>query len=320
MLLPIVVLIFLATFCLVIVGGLALAGFKESPKTELRRRLRQMARQGNKELPAEVRSEITREMTPTDRLLSRLPLARGLDRRLDRAGLRVTITTFVLISTAVSALLALIAILLTRKLWVAIPTTAGVVLGGAGYLRFLTQRRIDRFTEVFPDALTMIARSLRAGHSFNTAVQLVANEVADPVGELFKAAHDQQSLGLRIIESLSGLNDRIESLDLRFFTTVVSINTEVGGNLSEILEKLAETIKERMRIRNQVRVFTAQGRMSGYVLGALPVITFAAFSILNPSYESVLVREPLGIYILCAAVVLQLVGFLVIRRIIKIKI
>jgi len=259
-------------------------------------------------------------MGPTDRLLSRLPLVRDLDRRLDRAGLRVTITGFFTICTSFAAVLALFAILLTRTLWVAVPVTGAVFLGAAGYLRLLTQRRIDRFTKVFPDALTMMARSLRAGHSFNTAVQLVGTEIADPVGELFKAAHDQQSLGLRITESLSGINDRIESLDLRFFTTVVSINSDVGGNLSEILEKLAETIKERLRIRNQVRVFTAQGRLSGYVLGALPIVAFVAFSILNPTYESALVNEPLGVYILSAAVVLQVIGFLVIRNIIKIKI
>jgi tight adherence protein B len=166
----------------------------------------------------------------------------------------------------------------------------------------------------------MIARSLRAGHSFNTAVQLVGQEVPNPVGELFKMAYDQQMLGLRITDGLSNLNERVSSLDLRFFTTVVCINTEVGGNLAETLDKLAVTIRERLRIRRQVQVYTAQGRMSGYVLGVLPVVAFVAFNILNPGYESALIKEPIGLYVLGFAVCMQLAGLVIIKNIIKIKI
>ena len=133
-------------------------------------------------------------------------------------------------------------------------------------------------------------------------------------------AYDQQQLGLRITDGLANLNERVESLDLRFFTTVVGINSEVGGNLSEVLEKLSVTIRERLRIRRQVRVYTAQGRMSGYILGALPVVAFVLFNILNPTYESVLIKEPMGIYVLVIAACMQLIGLLVIRNIIKIKI
>nr|WP_284694659.1 type II secretion system F family protein [Geomonas sp. Red32] len=166
----------------------------------------------------------------------------------------------------------------------------------------------------------MIARSLRAGHSFTTAIQLVGQEVASPAGDLFKLAYDQQQLGLRLADALAELNGRIDSLDLRFFTTVVAINTEIGGNLSEVLDKLALTIRERLRIRRQVRVFTAQGRMSGYVLGALPVVSFLIISFVYPDYERALFREPTGIYIVVFAAVLQLFGLMVIRRIIRIQI
>jgi tight adherence protein B len=166
----------------------------------------------------------------------------------------------------------------------------------------------------------MVARSLRAGHSFTSAIQLIGQEIPDPVGELFKTAYEQQLLGLRITETLQNLNERIESLDLRFFTTAVAINNDVGGNLSDILENLAETIRERLKIRRQVKVYTAQGRMSGYVLGALPIVTFIIFNILNPKYESVLYKETMGRYVLAFAVFMQLIGFLVIRQIIKIRI
>ncbi len=166
----------------------------------------------------------------------------------------------------------------------------------------------------------MISRSLRAGHSFTSAIQLVGEEIQNPVGELFKTAYDQQLLGLRITESLNNMNERIESLDLRFFTTAIAINNDVGGNLSEILENLAKTIRERLKIRRQVRVYTAQGRMTGYVLGVLPVFTFFMFNILNPHYESVLYKETRGLYVLGLAVCLQVVGLFVIRKIIRIRI
>ena len=320
MLFPIVALIFLTTFCLVVVVCLAVTGVKDSPRSELKRRLRQMARQGSQEMPAELRSEIVRETAPADRFLSHLPLLRGLDRKLDHAGLQLTISSFVTICAGLALAGAALAALLGRTIWFALPGAALTVLCCFGYLQIKARQRAERFTELFPEALTMISRSLRAGHSFNTAVQLVGSEIASPVGELFKTAYDQQVLGLRITDGLTNLNERVESLDLRFFTTVISINSEIGGNLSEILDKLSETITERLRIRKQVRVYTAQGRMSGYVLGALPIVAFIAFHVLNPDYESALTREPLGIYILAGAAFMQLLGLLVIRSIIKIKI
>ena len=320
MLFPIVALIFLTTFCVIVVACLAVSGAQASPRSELKRRLRQMASQGTQEMPTDLRSEIIREMSPADRFLSRWPLAGDLERKLDRAGLHLTVSAFAMICAGVALVATSLAVLATRSFWFGPPAAAASILLSLGYLRVKARLRIEKFTELFPEALTMISRSLQAGHSFNTAVQLVGNEIANPVGELFKMAYDQQMLGLRITDGLNNLNERIESLDLRFFTTVIGINSEIGGNLSEILEKLSDTIRERLRIRKQVQVYTAQGRMSGYVLGALPIAAFIAFNILNPSYESTLIREPLGIYILAGAACLQLLGLLVIRNIIKIKI
>lgn len=320
MLFPIAALIFLAVFCVLVAIYLGVAEVQASPRSELKRRLRQMAGKGQRDLPEGLASEITRETAPLDRLLSRLPLTRGLDRKLDHAGLHLSVTAFVAITLALALAFAAVAVFATKRAISGLPAAAVAHLFTLIFLRVRTLRRVDRFTEFFPEALTMIARSLRAGHSFNTSIQLVGQEIPDPVGELFKTAYDQQMLGLRITDGLTNLNERIESLDLRFFTTIVSINTEIGGNLAEVLEKLALTIRERLRIRRQVRVYTAQGRMSGYVLGALPVVAFILFNIMNPAYESALVKEPLGIYALVLAGCLQLMGLLVIRQIIKIKI
>jgi tight adherence protein B len=148
----------------------------------------------------------------------------------------------------------------------------------------------------------------------------VGQEISEPVGGLFKTAYDQQFLGLRLIDALANMNERIDSLDLRFFTTAVGINTEVGGNLAEILDKLAETIRERVKVRRQVRVYTAQARMSGYILAFLPVIAFILFRFMLPGYEDELLNSTKGIYVLISAAVMQVIGFLVIRKIINIRI
>jgi tight adherence protein B len=319
-LIPIVALIFLTAFCLFVAVYLGLTEQQASPKAELKRRLQRMARSNAKELTPELKAEVTRETSVTDKFFARLPLTRNLDKKLDYAGLNNTVSAFVAVTAGVAFAVALLAGLATKSFLIALlAATASLLLPGV-YLNFKIQQRKDRFTELFPDALTMVARSLRAGHSFTTAIQLVGQEIPSPVGELFKTAYEQQLLGLRITDGLNNLNNRMESLDLRFFTTVVGINSETGGNLSEVLEKLALTIRERLRIRRQVKVYTAQGRMSAYILGALPVVAFVVFGLLNPSYESALIKEPMGIYILAFAAGMQLVGLLVIRRIINIKI
>ena len=320
MLYPIAAFIFLTVFCILVAIYLGVTGVQSSPKSELKRRLRNMARQEAQGISAELRSEITRETAPADQILSRLPFTRNLDQKLDHAGLQLTASAFVLSSAALALTGAAVTAFLTHSAPFSLLAVLASAVLALGFLRFKTRQRTEKFTELFPEALTMIARSLRAGHSFNTAVQLVGQEIADPVGELFKVAYDQQQLGLRISDSLGNLNERVDSLDLRFFTTVVSIHTDIGGNLSEILDKLAVTIRERLRIRRQVQVYTAQGRMSGYVLGALPIIAYVCFNVLNPSYESALIKDPMGISILLVAAGMQLLGLLIIRNIIKIQI
>ncbi|HJV64135.1 MAG TPA: type II secretion system F family protein [Geomonas sp.] len=320
MLFPVAALTFLAVFCICIAVSVAVAERQASPRAELRRRLQRMARKSGSGMPEDLRAEITKETRPSDQFFARFAPTRNLDRKLDQAGLAVSVSLCVSVVVAVAILCSALVMLVTRSLLLCMLAAALSLLLADFFLKIKAQMRREKFTELFPDALSMIARSLRAGHSFTSAIQLVGQEVPSPIGELFKAAYDQQLLGLRITDGLSNMNDRIESLDLRFFTTVVSINSEIGGNLSEVLDKLSLTIRERLRIRRQVQVYTAQGRMSGYVLGALPVVTFVFFYFLHPDYEMALFRDPMGIYILVLAASLQLFGLMVIRKIIRIQI
>ncbi|MBU5612497.1 type II secretion system F family protein [Geomonas azotofigens] len=321
MLVPILIITFLAMFCFCVAIYLGVATVRNSPKYQLKRRLQRLARDKSAQgMPEDLRSEIIREIPPLDQILARLPLTRDLDKKLDHAGLDITASRFLMVTGGITVFALVLILVVWKSVLVALVVAVLVSLVPFAYLQFKIRQRLERFTEFFPDALTMIARSLRAGHSFNSAIQLVGEEIADPVGELFKTAYEQQLLGLRITETLTNLNERIESLDLRFFTTAIAINNDVGGNLSEILENLAKTIRERLKIRRQVRVYTAQGRMTGYVLGALPVVTFILFNVLNPKYESALYKETKGLYVLALAIVLQVVGLFVIRKIIRIRI
>ena len=279
-----------------------------------------MAGQKGSEVPEELRAAVSKGANYADLFLARFPLTRNLATTLEHAGIQARGVTFVALTASAALVAVTLTVLQSGILLLGMLVAAAVVLLAALFLKGKAKRRNVRFTEHFPDALSIISRSLRAGHSFTTAVQLVGQEIPAPVGPLFRAAYDQQQLGLRMTDALVGMNKKIVSLDMRFFTTAVAINSDVGGNLSDVLDKLALTIRDRLRIRRQVQVYTAQGRLSGYVLGALPVVLFGMFSVMNPEYESALLKEPMGRYVLLFAALMQVAGLMIIARIIKIRI
>jgi tight adherence protein B len=188
------------------------------------------------------------------------------------------------------------------------------------WLRYKRSKRIARFEEQFPEALDLLSRAIRAGHAFQTAMGMVADELPPPVGVEFKKAFDQQNFGLPLRDALNEISDRVASLDVRFFVTSVSIQRETGGNLSEILDNLARVMRERFKIRRQVRVHTAHGRFTGYVLLALPAGLALVLTWLSPEHMNLLFKEPLGQAMLVGAMVMQAVGFIWIRQVIKIEV
>jgi tight adherence protein B len=166
----------------------------------------------------------------------------------------------------------------------------------------------------------MFARSLRAGHSFTGAIQLVAQEMPHPMGAEFRQVFDEQNLGVPMREALTGMTRRVDSLDARFFVTAILIQRETGGNLAEIIDKIAHVIRERFRIQGQLKIFTAQARMTGLILTFLPVAVALAIGFLNPDYLRPLWVERTGRFLIALAVCMQVTGGLVIRKIIRIKI
>ena len=187
-------------------------------------------------------------------------------------------------------------------------------------LRRLRKKRLRAFEEAFPEAIDLLGRSIRAGHAFATGLKVVAEEGQDPVASEFRQVFEEQKFGLPLDESLLGLADRIELVDVRIFVTAILVQRDVGGNLAEILDKISYTIRERFMIQRQIRVYSAQGRMTGYLLAALPIIMGFLIYALNSEYMSILFEEPIGRAMIALAIVLQLVGLFFIRKIVDIEI
>jgi tight adherence protein B len=180
--------------------------------------------------------------------------------------------------------------------------------------------RLRKFGGQLPDALELVARALRAGHSLAAGFHLVGDEMSSPIGDEFNRVYEEQNLGIPLEEALEDMADRVPNLDLRFFATAVIIQRQSGGDLAEILDKIGHLVRERFKIWGQVQALTGEGRLSGIVLLALPPVLFITMYRLNPGYVMMLFEDPMGKQMLAAALVLQAIGALVIRKIVNIRV
>jgi tight adherence protein B len=275
---------------------------------------------GEEDGPALVRTAARGAMPALDRVLSGSHAGATLATLVAQSGVRTTPAMVVTISVLTGVAMALLVGLVLR---VPFARVGGLVVGGMLPYLFLMQRRsarLRRFEEQFPDALDLLSRALRAGHAFQAALGMVADELPDPVGPEFRKTFEQQNFGLPLNDALTELADRTGLLDVRFFVTAVAIQRETGGNLSEILDNLANVVRERFKLLRQVRVHTAHGRLTGYVLLALPAALGLALSFINPDHMHALFVERLGRLMLAGAVVMQTVGYLWIRQVVKIEV
>ncbi|HWT46380.1 MAG TPA: type II secretion system F family protein [Vicinamibacterales bacterium] len=255
-----------------------------------------------------------------ERMLGGTTRGTQLGRWIEQSGVKISISSLALYALSGAAVCGMVAYRLMRM-------NVGWFIGGAiGFaipffvLNFKRKRRLRRFEEEFPEALDLIARALKAGHAFATGLKMVADEMSEPIGPEFRKTFDEQNFGLPLKDALNNLTERIPLLDVRFFATAVLIQRETGGNLSEILENLAHVVRERFKILRQVRVYTAHGRLTGYVLLALPVFLVIALSFINPEHMQLLFRERIGHMLLGATVVMQTIGYFWIRQVVKIEV
>ena len=255
-----------------------------------------------------------------DRLVARMASANWLAALIQQSGVRTTPSGIVVMTLGLAGAAAVVAVMFVHQ-WYAAPI-AGVLasLTPIGFLMHSRTKRMRAFEEQFPEALDLLSRALRAGHAFQSAMGMVADELKAPVGPEFKKTFEQQNFGLPLRDALAQMSERMPLLDVRFFVTAVLIQRDTGGNLSEILDNLAHVVRERFKIKRQVRVHTAHGRFTAFVLLSLPPALAIALSFINPEHMALLWTEKLGQQMLMAVMVMQSVGFLWIRKIIKIEV
>jgi len=311
-----------ALVLLVVAGGYFLLWAGRREQTEVKRRisLLELRNLQDADVPQFLKNEVLSEVPLLNRLLSKVNFAAVMDQRLRQADMKMPVGTFLLISLV----LFFVGVVAGRILhWPYILALfLGIVLFAVPNLVVDIKRRhrLKRFMNYFPETLEMFARSLRAGHSFTGAIQLVAQEMPDPIAPEFMKVFEEQNLGIPLRQALIGMTDRVDILDVKFFVTAILIQRETGGNLAEIIDKIAYVIRERFRVQGQLKIFTAQARLSGGILSLLPIGVAGLIGILNPEYLKPLFLERAGRIMIAIAVILQVLGMLAIRKIIRIKI
>lgn len=277
------------------------------------------------------------EMQSADGLVLQKPPTEGLSVRLSRrfseygfakklemlilyAGSKATVGSVLLSSVG----LALGAMIAANMLLGALPVTliAGAAGGFARYglLRFKKSRRLKKFNEALPDSIELMARALRAGHSMASSIEIVAEQSPAPLGTEFAICFQQQKFGIPFRDALLNLGERVPSNDLHFLITAILVQKETGGDLTDILDRTTAVIRDRVRIEGEVRTYTAQGRLTGWILSLLPVGMLGAISVMVPSYSHMLFYDPLGRKLLYGAGAMIVLGACIIRKIVDIKV
>ena len=312
-------------FCLFLVLGAYLLATHSSDakRARLQQRLSDALMHSARNEDVEVilaRSELMSEIPALNRVMIRLQAALHVKRMLDQADLQITPSRLVMFSVMAGMLAALAASVLTSSIVITLIGGFAAASLPFAHVWWKRKKRFDQFLENLPDALDLMSRALSAGHAFSEALHMVSEEMPDPIASEFRKTYDEQNLGLSLKLALENLVARIPLLDLRMCVTAVLIQRETGGNLAEILEKVAYTIRERFRIMGDLKTLTTSSRMSAWLLCGLPIFVCVMITAMNPEYMSVLWTDPRGHYLIAAALFMQITGMLVVRKILRIKI
>jgi len=309
--------------------SLLVIGFQYSASgqtRELSRRLKDMNRENTQ--PEPVNSST---LTPSQRLLASVSrsaikfslfnrLARVVDKNLTGADIPLKSEEYIIFTAGVSLLAGLLAALIFMNIYHGILFGLFAVLFSMLWVKNAKTRRLAKFNAQIGDALVIMSNSLRSGFSFLQAMDMVRKELPNPIAREFGRTFQEMNLGTQTEDALENLNARVGSEDLELVITAVMIQRQVGGNLAEILDNIATTIRERIRIKGEIKTLTAQGKVSGIVIGVLPLVLAGVLSVMSPDYLRPLITTPMGMGMLAAALTLELLGILLIRRIININV
>lgn len=286
----------------------------------IRKRLRRTSVANVAKVDLEKDEEPLSSVGALNRLLERREaLVTPLRRLVDQSGAKVTVGTILLASGTLFLAFFLLVNWLTHQLLGGL--VVGLLAGAAPilWLRWRRTKRVRQFEEIFPEAIDLITRAMRAGHAFTTGISMVAEEIPEPVAGEFKLLYDRQNYGYPLADALKDFAVRVPVIDARFFVTAVLTQREAGGNLSEVLDNLASVIRDRVEVKRAVRAKSAHGRITGWVLAFLPPAMVVAFFTVNPQQILILVRDPIGVQLIILALALQGIGTLIIRKLIDIE-
>lgn len=320
--------VLIAFLVLVAVAAIAFAAFYVLDQRSARARLirerladeRKAPERTAEEELALMRDEQLSKIPLLDTLLRRSTRVSAIQKTLSQAGLTIRAGNFLglCIASALAASI-LVYIISDRIEFSMVATLVGFFLPYS-YASMKRQKRFAKFEELFPDAIDTLARAVRAGHAFTTALEMITNEIAEPIAGEFRQLFEEQKFGMPVRDALLNLTERVPSVDVKFFVTAVMLQRETGGNLAEILDNLSYVIRERFKIQRQVRVYTAQGRLTMALLMGMPPIIVAAMLLLNPAFIHPLFADPIGHVLLVGGITLQTFGYFVIRKIIRIQV
>jgi tight adherence protein B len=267
-----------------------------------------------------LRDEQLSDIPALDSILRRSERVSAIQKTLAQAGMDLRAGNFLGICGLFSIVGVIIGYALSKQVQVAwVAMVIGCVLPYT-YVTIKKNKRFEKFEELFPEAIDTLARAVRAGHAFTTALEMITNEVAEPVAGEFRQLYEEQKFGMPVRDALMNLTDRMPLVDVKFFVTAVMLQRETGGNLAEILDNLSYVIRERFKIQRQVRVYTAQGRLTMGLLMGMPPIIVTVMLVLNPSFIHPLFADPIGHTLLVLGITLQTIGYFVIRKIIRIQV
>ena len=320
------ILLALLTFFVVVALCLLVWMFISADKGQevVRRRMdsvRKAERRGNLSLGTSlVRDELLSSVPPIHRLMMKFKWSSKLNDFVLQAGMKTKPAKVILFMAVLGFGAYYVLSSFIHYFLAAALLSLGIAFLPLAYIAWMRKRRLGKFEEHFPEALDLLGRAVRAGHAFTTGMEMIAKESDEPIGSEFRTTFEEQNFGLPLRDTLLNLTERVPLIDVRFFVTSLMIQKETGGNLAEILDGLSKVIRDRFRIHREVQTKTAQGKLTAAILIAIPPIMLMALSVLNPQYMKVLTEDPAGPTIIGIALTLQIVGSLLLWKIIHIEV
>ena len=319
--LVILALVFVAVLLVLEAGRMLWKQYKSPEAKRLERRLRALSAAHDRSAPTKlVKERALSDIPRLQRALQRTPRAYQLDRMLVQSGLDWTVSGLLLGCAMLWVLGALVVVILGQPLVLAILAGAALGLLPLLYLQRQRRLRLALMERQLPEALDLMTRALRAGHAFSSGLQMAGDELAEPIAGELRLVHDEINYGTSLPQALVNLSERVPITDLRYFVVAVLIQRESGGNLTEMLVNLSRLIRERLKLHDRVRVLSAEGRMSAWILGLMPFGLAALLNLLNPEFMSALWTDPIGITILKWLAALMVIGILMLHRIVRIRV